>query len=293
MEYRLRRKDGAFRWFLVRAEAMRDADGAITKWFGTNTDIDELKNAQNEAERSSRAKDAFLATLSHELRTPLAPVLLTAAALRDDPSLPAEARATSSGMIERNNSLEARLIDDLLDLTAVSRGEAEPPAPVLATPTRSSGSPSRSCAATRWPRASPLERTFSARRSGVTADPARFQQIIWNLLRNAVKFTPAGGRIAIATSDRPAGPGRAGSGSRSPTSGIGIDPAALERIFLPFEQGPGADGQRFGGMGLPASRSPAPSSTCTGGRISAQSGDRTRAPPSSSSCRARCRRPMA
>ncbi|MDP9291034.1 MAG: PAS domain S-box protein, partial [Verrucomicrobiota bacterium] len=111
VEFRLRRSDGGFRWFLVRAEAMRDREGRIAKWFGSNTDIDDLKIAQGEAERASRAKDNFLAVLSHELRTPLTPVLLTAAALREDERLPADVRS-QLGMMERNIALEARLIDD-------------------------------------------------------------------------------------------------------------------------------------------------------------------------------------
>ena len=248
VEFRLRRPDGAYRWFLVRAEAMRDAAGVVSKWFGTNTDIDDLKKAQAEAERASRAKDDFLAALSHELRTPLAPVLLTAAALRDDPTLPAEARE-QLGMIERNIGLEARLIDDLLDLTAVSRGK-------LNLQLQSCDAHSliglaidivgRDAAA----KGIVLERTLGARHSAVTADPARFQQIIWNLLRNAIKFTPAGGRVAIATSDQAGEAGAAWLRIEVSDSGIGIDPAALEQIFLPFEQGPAIGGQRFGGMGL-------------------------------------------
>ena len=100
------------------------AAGVIAKWFGTNTDIHALKTAQAEAERASRAKDEFLATLSHELRTPLTPVLMTAAALRGDESLPLEVRE-QLGMMERNIALEARLIDDLLDLTRIARGKLD------------------------------------------------------------------------------------------------------------------------------------------------------------------------
>ncbi|MEP6957040.1 MAG: PAS domain S-box protein, partial [Chthoniobacterales bacterium] len=121
-EFRLRRADGVYGWFLVRAEAMRDGTGKILRWFGTNTDIDDLKVAQQKAENAAQAKDHFLAALSHELRTPLTPVLMTAAALREDERLPADVRE-QLGMMERNIALEARLIDDLLDLTAIAKGK--------------------------------------------------------------------------------------------------------------------------------------------------------------------------
>ncbi len=244
-EFRLRGSGGSYRWFLVRAQAMRDPAGEIMRWFGTNTDIDVLKHAQAEAERASRAKDDFLAALSHELRTPLTPVLLSAASLRDDERLPEEIRQ-QLGMMERNIALEARLIDDLLDLTSISRGKlnlrtqpCEAHALIeLAVDIVQSDARDKEVA---------LESAFAAKLTGLNADPARFQQVIWNLLRNAVKFTPRGGRVSIRTRD----------GDTPSTllieisdTGIGIEPAALEKIFLPFEQAGHAGNHRFGGLGL-------------------------------------------
>lgn len=249
VEFRLRgAEDGDFRWFLVRAEAMRDKTGAITKWFGTNTDIHKLKLAQSEAERASRAKDEFLAALSHELRTPLTPVLMTAAALRDDDRLPSEVR-DQMAMMERNIALEARLIDDLLDLTAISRGKLKlRPEPSdahslisLAVEIVRSDAQSRGLT---------IAQEFDAPRSGLLVDPARFQQVIWNLLRNAVKFTPAGGRIHIQTRDETDEQGKTWFSVSVSDTGIGIDPMALEKIFLPFEQSTTAGDHRFGGVGL-------------------------------------------
>ncbi len=242
-EFRLRRGDGAYRYFLVRAQAMRDGEGRIVKWFGTNTDIHELKSAQDEAERASRAKDAFLAALSHELRTPLMPVLMSAAALREDERLPADAR-DQLGMIERNVALEARLIDDLLDLTRIARGELHLRAEFcdahsligLALEIVRDDATAKGIS---------LQREFGAVRSGLRADPARFQQLVWNLLRNSVKFTPRGGRILIRTSDDD-GQLRI----EVEDSGIGIEHDALEKIFLPFEQAENSGEHRFGGMGL-------------------------------------------
>ena len=249
VEFRLRGAEhGDYRWFLVRAEAMRDKNGRIIKWFGTNTAIHKLKLAQSEAERASRAKDEFLAALSHELRTPLTPVLMTAAALRDDERLPPEVREQMA-MMERNIALEARLIDDLLDLTAISRGKLKlRPEPSdahslisLAVEIVRSDALSRGLT---------IEQEFAAPQSGLMVDPARFQQVIWNLLRNAVKFTPAGGHILIQTRDETDAEGRTWFSVSVTDTGIGIDPGALEKIFLPFEQSTATGDHRFGGVGL-------------------------------------------
>ena len=123
-ECRYRRHDGAFRWFMGRTAAVRDTDGKIIRWVGTLTDIDDRKRIEVELRAASRAKDQFLATLSHELRTPLTPVRLVLGALLDDPALPAHAR-DDLRLIERNVALETKLIDDLLDLTRITRGKLE------------------------------------------------------------------------------------------------------------------------------------------------------------------------
>jgi PAS domain S-box-containing protein len=265
VEFRLRRRDGEFRWFLVRAEAMRNGEGQIVRWFGTNTEIHDLKTAQSEAERASRAKDAFLAALSHELRTPLTPVLMTAAELREDERLPLDVRE-QLGMVERNIGLEARLIDDLLDLTRIARGK-------LLLRTQKCDAHSLIGLALEIVRDEALtkgitlEREFAAAHSGLDADPARIQQVIWNLLRNAVKFTPRGGHIAIRTRDESDGRLHI----EVADSGIGIDPGDLGHIFLPFEQGEHGGEHRFGGVGLGLAIARAIVES-HGGTIAAQSG---------------------
>ena len=252
---------GEYRWFLGRARPERDDEGQILRWFGTSTDIDdvvraeeatsrswaEAEAARQQAEAASRAKDDFLAALSHELRTPLTPVLMTAAALCEDERLPADAREQLR-MVERNIALEARLIDDLLDLTRIANGKL-PLRPQACDAHSLIGLAVEIIRADAQLKTITLELDLAAQRCGVTADPARFQQVVWNLLRNAVKFTPPGGRIAICT--RNTGEDDAHRlHIEVSDSGIGIAPEALSQIFLPFEQAGLANDHRFGGMGM-------------------------------------------
>ena len=207
-----------------------------------------LRAAKEQAEAASRSKDNFLAALSHELRTPLTPVLMTAAALREDPRLPADARE-QLGMMERNIALEARLIDDLLDLTRITRGKLS----LRLQPCDAHSLISLAVEIVRdeaQAKGIAIERSFAAPHSGLVADPARFQQVIWNLLRNAVKFTPRGGHIAIRTANAPREGGAERLQIEIRDSGVGIEPEALDRIFQAFEQAGRANDHRFGGLGL-------------------------------------------
>ncbi len=209
--------------------------------------IDDLKQAQSATERASGAKDAFLAALSHELRTPLTPVLMTAADLRKDERLPLDVRE-QLGMIERNIEIEARLIDDLLDITKISQGKLQfRPEPcdahlLIDFAIEIVREDARAAEIS-------IERIFTAQHSGLVVDPARFQQIIWNLLRNAVKFTPRGGKISVLTRDENL---LGGTWLRIEVEdwGIGIDPSRLDQIFMPFDQGGLTGDHRFGGVGL-------------------------------------------
>ena len=196
------------------------------------------------AEIASHAKDNFLAALSHELRTPLTPVLMTATALRDDERIPADIRA-DLGMIERNIALEARLIDDLLDLTAISKGKLQLREELcdvhsligLATEIVRDEAQSKPVA---------LHLELAARKTALLGDPSRLQQVFWNLLRNAIKFTPTQGRVSIHTRDETDGRLRI----EVRDTGMGIDPQAIESVFQPFEQAGRENDHRFGGLGL-------------------------------------------
>lgn len=223
------------------------ADQMITE--GALRDANEqLRSAKLLVERASKAKDDFLAALSHELRTPLTPVLVIAASLREDTRLPIEVRE-QLGVIERNVVLEARLIDDLLDLTKISHGkihlrsEACDAHSLIELAIEIVRDDARAKEIT-------IERMFTAGHSGLVADPARFQQVVWNLLRNAVKFTPAGGKISIRTTTENLDEKGRWLRIEVTDTGIGIDPSHLETIFLPFDQGNLAGNHRFGGVGL-------------------------------------------
>jgi CheY-like chemotaxis protein len=203
----------------------------------------ELRTAKEAAEEANQAKDRFLAILSHELRTPLSPILATVQALELETNLPPQVREALD-VIKRNAELEARLIDDLLDVTQVSRGTFQ----IHPRPVDAHRLVARAVEIARSeidPRRHPITLDLRARASVVNADSARLLQILWNLLKNGVKFTPAGGTIAIRSYNRDdelvlevADPG------------VGISPEAMARIFLPFEQSPEHVGARIGGLGL-------------------------------------------
>jgi signal transduction histidine kinase/response regulator RpfG family c-di-GMP phosphodiesterase len=198
------------------------------------------QKARAEAERANLAKDSFLAMLSHELRTPLTPVLTSVFALEQENNLPAETRA-SLQMIRRNVELEARLIDDLLDLTRISKGKVqlnleEVDAHLLLR------NALEICQTDIDQKNLSIQTDFAAERVSLEADPARLQQIFWNLIKNAVKFTPEGGRLKIRTSND-----HGQLWVQVSDSGMGIDAETLPKIFNAFEQG---ERTRLGGLGL-------------------------------------------
>ncbi len=203
----------------------------------------EARQAREEAEAASRAKDRFLAVLSHELRTPLMPVLTEVAAMLDDPATP-EAFRPVLEMTRRNVDLEARLIDDLLDRSRIGQGKLRLDRRVVDAH-RLIGHALDICRAGIDEAGLRVVVDLAAARPFVEADPARLQQVAWNLIKNAAKFTPAGGTIAVKTRD---------DGDRLVVevsdTGVGIDAEVLPRIFGAFEQGEATVTRRFGGLGL-------------------------------------------
>ena len=219
---------------------------------------EELRLAKEQAEAANEAKDHFLATLSHELRTPLTPVLAITAVLEEEERLPGYARKHLA-TVRRNVELEARLIDDLLDLTRISRGKIEVhPVPTdarellrdaVSTCCQLDGGPgwlpARPRAGLAVCRGRRVESHLAAASHRVRADGPRLSQVFWNLLNNAIKFTPDGGTVTVRT--------RNDDGQLAVSvsdTGIGIEPARLPHIFDAFNQGDPAVSARFGGLGL-------------------------------------------
>ena len=259
VEYRLRHHSGQYRWTLGRALPLRNAHGDFERWFGTCTDIDDQKRAEEERERlleseqaalieadaASRAKDKFLAVLSHELRTPLSPVVMAIAAMEIDEDLPFKFR-DDIAMIRRNIDLEARLIDDLLDLSRITSGKLR----LQMEPVRVHGllrHVLRSSVSDLLEKQLTVRTQLDAAGDAASADPARLQQVFWNLLRNAAKFTPEGGSIVVRTWNAKAD-GHLFIEVRD--TGVGIRADALPHIFDAFDQGDMRTTRQFGGLGL-------------------------------------------
>ncbi|MGH7935801.1 MAG: hybrid sensor histidine kinase/response regulator, partial [Chthoniobacterales bacterium] len=193
---------------------------------------------------ANAAKDQFLALLSHELRNPLSPVITMVAELEARASGGPEVRQALD-IIRRNVELEARLIDDLLDVTRISKGKLK----LSFEMTSIHETLHRAyeiCREDILQKRLDFEFRLKATDDYVNGDPARLQQVFWNLLKNAVKFTPEGGQIAIETSNPPGDRIEI----RTIDNGIGIEPAKIGRIFNAFEQGQSSITRRFGGLGL-------------------------------------------
>jgi signal transduction histidine kinase/CheY-like chemotaxis protein len=218
---------------------------------------------------ANAAKDQFLALLSHELRNPLSPVIAMVGELEASaPDSPEVRRALE--VIRRNVELEARLIDDLLDVTRISKGKLQ-----LSLETASVHEIlQRSYEICREDIAAKdlkIEFRLRAESAFVEGDPARLQQVFWNLIKNSVKFTPEKGRIVIETLN----PTPEKVEIRTTDTGIGIEADKIDRIFNAFEQGQSSITRRFGGLGLGLAISKAMVSA-HGGTIKAESRGKNR-----------------
>ncbi len=246
LEMRLRRWDGRYLWHLVQGRPVRDAGGAIARWYGTCTEIDEQRLARDalarqarELSEADRRKDDFLAVLGHELRNPLAAIQSGLRVLRmGDPAREAWAKDT----IDAHARQVARILDDLLDLSRVTRGKV--------------------ALERRWVAAGEvLQRAVEAALPAVEerrqelrvdvepqlrlfADPDRLAQVVVNLLTNAARYTPPGGRISLGAALE-----QEQVVIRVRDTGVGIAPELREQIFEPFRQGQGTP-YAPGGLGI-------------------------------------------
>lgn len=204
-----------------------------------------LAKAHAEAEAANRAKDDFLAVLSHELRTPLTPALMAVSDLESAPPADPDALRASLALIRRNIELEARLVDDLLDLTRISRGKLR----IASMPVDLHTTLGDALAVVE-----PVLREkrivatceLAAARHLIRGDAARLAQVFSNVLTNAAKFTPDEGRVSIRSMNLENGAVRV----EVSDTGIGIAPELLAKVFEPFRQEEPGTTRRFGGLGL-------------------------------------------
>jgi PAS domain S-box-containing protein len=243
------------RWIHAVYEPERRDDGSIGAIVTVLTDIterrlaaQELERARDKAIQASRAKDDFLAALSHELRTPLNPVLLIATDAVNNPDLTEEAR-NDFETIRKNVELEARLIEDLLDLTRITNGKMrlERQSIEVHAVIRDALTTVRGDLESKHIE---FVLALADEKAVVRADPVRLQQVFWNVVKNAVKFTPENGKITVTT--------RLAHDSKTfvmevTDTGIGLSAEEMVHVFEAFSQGDhakGAGSHRFGGLGL-------------------------------------------
>jgi PAS domain S-box-containing protein len=254
MEFPLRGVDGTFRRFLTRANPIYDVEGKVARWFGTNTDIEFSKLAEEKittaldtAEQANKTKDHFIAALSHELRTPLTPVLALLSNFSEDTTI-SKAAAADLETIRRNVELEVRLIDDLLDLTRVTRGKLD----LRYHHTQVSqivDDAINTCLSDLNTKHVLLVREIKNPDQMIFVDSTRITQILWNLLKNSIKFTPQDGTITIRSYSSSYGDSNKIT-IEVEDNGIGIEPEHIKRVFDAFEQGDPAITRQFGGLGL-------------------------------------------
>jgi PAS domain S-box-containing protein len=250
------RKNGEHFYVEGVLSAVRDDEGRLLGYAKLMKDVTEKRRieaereqllqseraARGEAERTSRMKDEFLATLGHELRTPLNAILGWSQVLRRVGGGNAQL-GEGLVVIERNARAQAQIIEDLLDMSSIISGKVrlEMRGVDVASILEASVNAVRPAA-----EAKGIELTLVLDPTGaVRADPNRLQQVFWNLLTNAVKFTPKGGRVAVALE-------RVNSHLRISVTdtGEGIDPAFLPYVFERFRQADASASRRHGGLGL-------------------------------------------
>jgi signal transduction histidine kinase/ActR/RegA family two-component response regulator len=222
-----------------------------------------LRLALEGSQAANQAKDNFLAILSHELRTPLTPALATVAMLEKDQTVPSHLLRELE-IIRRNIEVEARLIDDLLDITGIVRGKLDLNRQVVDVRPLLQHAMQNYCAGTAAKKNLRVSMEITASETHVVADSSRMTQVFWNLLQNACKFTPNAGAIDIRVYNEypQIGPNKGVSsqdGEQPPRAelvveisddGIGISPETMPRIFNAFEQGNRSRTGLFGGLGL-------------------------------------------
>lgn len=243
IELRLRRHDGAYRWFVSRAVPFRDETGHIISWFGTTTDIHEQKEMEETLRQADRRKDEFLATLAHELRNPLAPIRNALHIMRlkgDDPAIVEQARQ----IMDRQLGQMVRLVDDLLDVGRITRGKLElrKERVELGAVIKNAIDATRPLIAAAGHE---LNVTLTSKPVYLDADPVRLAQVLSNLLNNAAKYMDRGGNIWLS-----AVAGEEDVVITVRDKGIGIPAGALPTVFDMFTQVDASLERAHGGLGI-------------------------------------------
>ncbi|HEX8602329.1 MAG TPA: PAS domain-containing sensor histidine kinase [Pseudoduganella sp.] len=248
--YRLRRVDGDYRWMAVRGLPIMDTNGAIREWIGANADIHDVVTAQADLARmydslqeQDRRKDEFLAMLAHELRNPLAPISAAAEVLKcagADEAMVSKASVVISRQVRHMTSL----VDDLLDVARVTRGLIQlERAPVQVMDIVAGAVEQSRPLIDARDHALAIE--ADADGAQVFGDAHRLVQVLANLLNNAAKYTPRGGRIALAIACR-----ASVLTIEVRDNGIGLDSRLLPRVFDLFTQAERSPDRTQGGLGI-------------------------------------------
>ncbi|HEX8342271.1 MAG TPA: PAS domain-containing protein [Tepidisphaeraceae bacterium] len=257
IEYRTVSPDGRIRWVRAKGRAYYDAQGDPTRFDGVTLDVTDRKHAETErqavldreraaradAEHAGRMKDEFLATLSHELRTPLNAILGWSQILRKSEDVSQEI-GEGLQIIERNARAQTQIIEDLLDMSRIINGKVRLDVqPVeLASVVHAAVDTVRPTAEAKGVR---LQVVLDPLAGPVSGDPSRLQQVFWNLLTNAIKFTPRVGRVQVVLE-------RVNSHLEVAIAdtGSGIKPEFLPHVFDRFRQADASTTRRHGGLGL-------------------------------------------
>ncbi len=257
MDFRLRRHDGIHRWIITRGIPLFSGNGSFLGYMGGCIDIHERKEAEKvsdallkmeqrarlEAERTALLKDEFLATVSHEMRTPLTAMLGWVQLLRNG-TLSADTVPQALETIERNARAQAKLIDDLLDMSRILSGRLRldvqkiQPAEIVEAAI-SAAEPAATAKKIR------LLSDLDPHTGPIVGDPTRLQQIIWNLLNNAIKFTPARGAVTVKLKRL-----EFALEISVTDTGEGITPEFLPHVFDRFRQQDASTVRRHQGLGL-------------------------------------------
>lgn len=243
IEHRVQRSDGSFRWYLTRAVPVHGADGQVTKWYGTSTDVDARRRAEETLRTADRRKDEFLAMLAHELRNPLAPIR-NAVHIMSLIDLPDPKLNWVREVIDRQVRHLTRLVDDLLDISRIVRGKItlRKERIELSTIVQQAQESARPVIEARKHQLTVRLPSYPVT---LECDAVRLAQVLQNLLDNAAKYTREGGTIEL----------RAMVIGRELVisvhdNGMGIPPDLLSQVFDLFQQGERSLDRSQGGLGI-------------------------------------------